>query len=466
MNGKIVSVKGVVVEVLFEQEAPKVYDALKVVPKNANGNEVVIEVLQILENGIVRGIAMESTDGLKRGDEVENTKSPIKVPVGPEVLGHIFNVLGKTIDGSNQIAWTQQWPIHRKPPVFADLATKAEILETGIKVVDLLAPILKGGKVWLFGGAGVGKTVVMMELIHNIGTEHSGVSVVAGVGERTREGNDLYHEMKESGVLGKTAMVYGQMNETPGPRARVALTGLTMAEYFRDQEGKDVLLFIDNIFRFTQAGSEVSALLGRIPSAVGYQPTLASEMGTLQERITSTDKGSITSVQAVYVPADDLTDPAPATTFTHLDSTIVLNRSIAEKGIYPAVDPLESYSLILNPDAVGERHYKVAKEIQRILQKYKELQDIIAILGMEELGVEDKVTVYRARKIEKFLSQSFSVAEQFTGMPGTYVKLEDTIAGFEKIINGEVDEIPEDYFMYKGTLQEVIDAFDKDQKKE
>ena len=305
-----------------------------------------------------------------------------------------------------------------------------------------------------------------MELIHNIGTEHSGVSVVAGVGERTREGNDLYHEMKESGVLDKTAMVYGQMNETPGPRARVALTGLTMAEYFRDQEGKDVLLFIDNIFRFTQAGSEVSALLGRIPSAVGYQPTLASEMGTLQERITSTDKGSITSVQAVYVPADDLTDPAPATTFTHLDSTIVLNRSIAEKGIYPAVDPLESYSLILNPDAVGERHYKVAKEIQRILQKYKELQDIIAILGMEELGVEDKVTVYRARKIEKFLSQSFSVAEQFTGMPGTYVKLEDTIAGFERIINGEVDKIPEDYFMYKGTLQEVIDAFDKDQKKE
>ena len=466
MNGKIVSVKGVVVEVLFEEESPKVYDALKVKPKNANGNEVVIEVLQILENGIVRGIAMESTDGLKRGDEVENTKNPIQVPVGPQVLGHIFNVLGKTIDESDQIAWTEQWPIHRKPPVFADLATKAEILETGIKVVDLLAPILKGGKVWLFGGAGVGKTVVMMELIHNIGTEHSWVSVVAGVGERTREGNDLYHEMKESGVLDKTAMVYGQMNETPGPRARVALTGLTMAEYFRDKEGKDVLLFIDNIFRFTQAGSEVSALLGRIPSAVGYQPTLASEMGTLQERITSTDKGSITSVQAVYVPADDLTDPAPATTFTHLDSTIVLNRSIAEKGIYPAVDPLESYSLILNPDAVGERHYKVAKEIQRILQKYKELQDIIAILGMEELGVEDKVTVYRARKIEKFLSQSFSVAEQFTGMPGTYVKLEDTIAGFEKIINGDVDEIPEEYFMYKGTLQEVIEAFDKDQKKE
>ena len=462
MNGKIVSIKGVVVEVMFEQEMPKVYDALRVLTKNTIGNHVVIEVLQLLENGIVRGIAMDSTDGLKRGDEVENTGNPIQVPVGPEVLGHIFNVLGNPIDGTEKIDAKQHWPIHRPAPVFTELSTKAEILETGIKVIDLLAPILKGGKVGLFGGAGVGKTVVMMELIHNIGTEHSGVSVVAGVGERTREGNDLYHEMKDSGVLDKTAMVYGQMNETPGPRARVALTGLTMAEYFRDKEGRDVLLFIDNIFRFTQAGSEISALLGRIPSAVGYQPTLASEMGTLQERITSTDKGSITSVQAVYVPADDLSDPAPATTFTHLDSTIVLNRAIAEKGIYPAVDPLESYSLILNPSEVGERHFKVAKEIQRILQKYKELQDIIAILGMEELGVEDKVTVYRARKIEKFLSQSFSVAEQFTGMPGVYVKLEDTIAGFEKIIAGEVDEIPEDYFMYKGTLQEVIDAYNLD----
>ncbi|MBB1578653.1 MAG: F0F1 ATP synthase subunit beta [candidate division SR1 bacterium] len=464
MLGKIVSVKGVVVEVAFDQQVPKVYDALKVLSKNANGNEVVIEALQILENGIVRGIAMDSTDGLKRGDSVENTGAPIKVPVGNQVLGHIFNVLGQNIDGEQQVSGVDQWPIHRKPPVFASLSTKAQILETGIKVIDLLAPIMKGGKVGLFGGAGVGKTVVIMELIHNIGQQHSGVSVMAGVGERTREGNDLYHEMKASGVLEKTAMVYGQMNETPGPRARVALTGLTMAEYFRDKEGKDVLFFIDNIFRFTQAGAEVSALLGRIPSAVGYQPTLASEMGTLQERITSTDKGSITSVQAVYVPADDLTDPAPATTFTHLDSTIVLSRAIAEKGIYPAVDPLESYSLILNPSELEERHYKVAKEIQRILQKYKELQDIITILGMEELGVEDKVTVYRARKIEKFLSQSFAVAEQFTGMPGSYVSLEDTISSFERIIAGEVDEIPEDFFLYKGTLQEVIDAYQESKK--
>lgn len=464
MLGKIVSVKWVVVEVAFDQQVPKVYDALKVLSKNANGNEVVIEALQILENGIVRGIAMDSTDGLKRWDSVENTWSPIKVPVGNEVLGHIFNVLGQNIDGEQQVSGVDQWPIHRKPPVFASLSTKAQILETWIKVIDLLAPIMKGGKVWLFGGAGVGKTVVIMELIHNIGHQHSGVSVMAGVWERTREGNDLYHEMKASGVLEKTAMVYGQMNETPGPRARVALTGLTMAEYFRDKEGKDVLFFIDNIFRFTQAGAEVSALLGRIPSAVGYQPTLASEMGTLQERITSTDKGSITSVQAVYVPADDLTDPAPATTFTHLDSTIVLNRAIAEKGIYPAVDPLESYSLILNPSELGERHYKVAKEIQRILQKYKELQDIITILGMEELGVEDKVTVYRARKIEKFLSQSFAVAEQFTGMLWSYVSLEDTISSFERIIAGEVDEIPEDFFLYKGTLQEVIDAYQESKK--
>ena len=464
MLGKIVSVKWVVVEVAFDQQVPKVYDALKVLSKNANGNEVVIEALQILENGIVRGIAMDSTDGLKRWDSVENTWSPIKVPVGNEVLGHIFNVLGQNIDGEQQVSGVDQWPIHRKPPVFASLSTKAQILETWIKVIDLLAPIMKGGKVWLFGGAGVGKTVVIMELIHNIGHQHSGVSVMAGVWERTREGNDLYHEMKASGVLEKTAMVYGQMNETPGPRARVALTGLTMAEYFRDKEGKDVLFFIDNIFRFTQAGAEVSALLGRIPSAVGYQPTLASEMGTLQERITSTDKGSITSVQAVYVPADDLTDPAPATTFTHLDSTIVLSRAIAEKGIYPAVDPLESYSLILNPSELGERHYKVAKEIQRILQKYKELQDIITILGMEELGVEDKVTVYRARKIEKFLSQSFAVAEQFTGMLWSYVSLEDTISSFERIIAGEVDEIPEDFFLYKGTLQEVIDAYQESKK--
>ena len=460
--GKIISVKGVVVEVAFDWIVPRVYDALRVEPLNANWKKVVIEVLQVLENGVVRGIAMDSTDGLKRGDIVFNTQLPIVVPVWKEVLGHIFNVLGEVIDWGKQIQGKEEWPIHRPAPEFTDLAIKSEVLETGIKVIDLLAPILKWWKVGLFGGAWVWKTVIMMELIHNIGVEHSWVSVVAWVWERTREGNDLYNEMKESWVLEKTAMVYGQMNETPGPRARVALTGLTMAEYFRDKERKDVLLFIDNIFRFTQAWSEVSALLWRIPSAVGYQPTLASEMGALQERITSTEKGSITSVQAVYVPADDLTDPAPATTFTHLDSTIVLNRAIVDKGIYPAVDPLDSYSLILNPDVVWKRHYKVAKEIQRILQKYKDLQDIIAILGMEELSVEDKVTVYRARKIEKFFSQSFSVAEQFTGMEGKYVKLEDTISWFEKIINWEVDEIPEDFFMYKGTIEEVIEDYQKD----
>ncbi|AHB41083.1 hypothetical protein P148_SR1C00001G0276 [candidate division SR1 bacterium RAAC1_SR1_1] len=458
MKGTIISIKGVVVEIQFEKDIPNIYDALVVDVPNSNGDQIVIEVLQLLEDGIVKGIAMNATDGLKRGDTVTATGSPISVPVGPEVLGHIFNVLGDTIDGTKQIKTKEKWAIHRKPPTFTELAIKAEILETGIKVIDLLAPILKGGKVGLFGGAGVGKTVVMMELIHNIATEHSGVSVVCGVGERTREGNDLYHEMKDSGVLDKTAMVYGQMNETPGPRARVALTGLTMAEYFRDVEKKDVLVFIDNIFRFTQAGSEVSALLGRIPSAVGYQPTLSSEMGILQERITSTEHGSITSVQAVYVPADDLTDPAPATTFTHLDSTIVLSRSIAEKGIYPAVDPLDSTSSILTPDTVGKKHYHIAKEIQRVLQKYKELQDIIAILGMEELSVEDKLTVARARKIEKFFSQPFFVAEQFTGMKGAYVTLENTIAGFEKILNGELDHIGEEHFMYKGSIDEVIAA--------
>ena len=463
--GKIISIKGVVVEVSFDWIIPKVYDALKVENKNANWKNVIIEVLQVLENWVVKGIAMDSTDWLKRWDKVLNTQSPIKVPVGEEVLWHIFNVLWETIDWGKQIQWKEEWPIHRKAPEFSNLAIRSEVLETGIKVIDLLAPILKGGKVWLFWGAWVWKTVIMMELIHNIWVEHSWVSVVAGVWERTREWNDLYNEMKESWVLNKTAMVYGQMNETPWPRARVALTGLTMAEYFRDKERKDVLLFIDNIFRFTQAGSEVSALLWRIPSAVWYQPTLASEMWALQERITSTDKGSITSVQAVYVPADDLTDPAPATTFTHLDSTIVLNRAIVDKGIYPAVDPLDSYSLILNPEIVWERHYKIAKEIQRILQKYKDLQDIIAILGMEELSVEDKVTVYRARKIEKFFSQSFAVAEQFTGMEWKYVKLEDTIDGFEKIINGDVDEIPEDFFMYKGTISEVIDAYEQDKAK-
>ena len=458
MKGTIISIKWVVVEIQFEKDIPNIYDALVVDVPNSNGDQIVIEVLQLLEDGIVKGIAMNATDGLKRWDTVTATGSPISVPVGPEVLGHIFNVLGDTIDGTKQIKTKEKWAIHRKPPTFTELAIKAEILETGIKVIDLLAPILKGGKVGLFGGAGVGKTVVMMELIHNIATEHSGVSVVCGVGERTREGNDLYHEMKDSGVLDKTAMVYGQMNETPGPRARVALTGLTMAEYFRDVEKKDVLVFIDNIFRFTQAWSEVSALLWRIPSAVGYQPTLSSEMGILQERITSTEHGSITSVQAVYVPADDLTDPAPATTFTHLDSTIVLSRSIAEKGIYPAVDPLDSTSSILTPDTVGKKHYHIAKEIQRVLQKYKELQDIIAILGMEELSVEDKLTVARARKIEKFFSQPFFVAEQFTGMKWAYVTLENTIAWFEKILNGELDHIGEEHFMYKGSIDEVIAA--------
>ncbi|MCF7834708.1 F0F1 ATP synthase subunit beta [Candidatus Gracilibacteria bacterium] len=466
MQGKLTAIKGIVVEAEFLESMPKIYDALIVKNKNSNGENVVIEVLQLLEDGIVRGIAMTSTDGLKRGDEVTNTQEPIKVPVGDEVLGHIFNVLGETIDGTPQIKTQEKRQIHRKAPEFTELNIKAEILETGIKVIDLLAPILKGGKVGLFGGAGVGKTVVMMELIHNIAKEHSGVSIVCGVGERTREGNDLYNEMKESGVLDKTAMVYGQMNEPPGPRARVALSGLTMAEYFRDVQGKDTLLFIDNIFRFTQAGSEISALLGRIPSAVGYQPTLATDMGILQERITSTNKGSITSVQAVYVPADDLTDPAPATTFTHLDSTIVLSRSITEKGIYPAVDPLDSTSTILAPDVVGDDHYNIAKEIQKILQRYKELQDIIAILGMEELSNDDKVLVFRARKIEKFFSQPFFVAEQFTGMQGKYVKLQETIDGFEKLLKGDYDHIPEEFFMYKGTIQDVIEDFENSNKKE
>ncbi len=461
MKGKIISIKWVVVEVQFEKDIPNIYDALVVDRNNSNWDQVVIEVLQLLEDWIVKWIAMNATDGLKRWDTVTATGNPISVPVGPQVLWHIFNVLWETIDGWKQIETKEKRPIHRDPPVFTELAIKSEILETGIKVIDLLAPILKWGKVGLFGGAGVGKTVVMMELIHNIAKEHSGVSVVCGVGERTREWNDLYHEMKDSWVLDKTAMVYWQMNETPGPRARVALTGLTMAEYFRDVEKRDVLVFIDNIFRFTQAGSEVSALLWRIPSAVWYQPTLSSEMGTLQERITSTEHGSITSVQAVYVPADDLTDPAPATTFTHLDSTIVLSRWIAEKWIYPAVDPLDSTSSILAPEAVWEKHYKIARDIQKTLQKYKELQDIIAILGMEELSAEDKLTVSRARKIEKFFSQPFHVAEQFTGMNGTYVKLEDTINWFEKILNGELDEVSEDFFMYKGTIEDVITASKK-----
>ncbi len=460
MKWKITAIKGIVVEAQFEQNVPKVYDALIIGNKNSNGDTVVVEVLQLLEDGIVRGIAMNATDGIKRWDLVENTGDCINVPVGENVLGHIFNALGEPVDGTTNFVPQAKMAIHREPPHFTSLSTKAEILETGIKVIDLLAPILKWGKVGLFGGAWVGKTVVMMELIHNIATEHSWVSVVCGVWERTREGNDLYNEMKESGVLDKTVMVYGQMNETPGPRLRVALSGLTMAEHFRDKEGKDVLVFIDNIFRFTQAGSEVSALLGRIPSAVGYQPTLSTEMGNLQERITSTDKWSITSIQAVYVPADDLTDPAPATTFTHLDSTIVLSRWIAEKGIYPAVDPLDSASSILAIDTVGDRHYKVAKEVQKTLQRYKELQDIIAILGMEELSHEDRLLVYRARKIEKFFSQPFSVAEQFTGMTGSYVSVEDTISWFEKLINGECDEIPEEFFMYKWSIKEVVDAYE------
>lgn len=465
MQGTISAIRGIVVEMHFSDNLPKIYDAVIVEWTNAAWEHVTIEVLQQLEDGYVRGIAMAATDGLTRWTPVTGTGAPIKVPVGPQVLGHIFNVLGETIDGTDPVKWEEQWPIHRPAPEFTKLSTKAETLETGIKVIDLLAPMLKWGKVGLFGGAGVGKTVIMQELIHNIAKEHNGVSVVCGVGERTREGNDLYHEMKDSGVIDKTAMVYGQMNETPGPRARVALTGLTMAEYFRDKEGKDVLVFIDNIFRFTQAGSEVSALLGRIPSAVGYQPTLSTEMGALQERITSTDKGSITSVQAVYVPADDTTDPAPATTFAHLDSTIVLSRAISEKGIYPAVDPLDSTSTVLTADIVGEQHYEVAKKVQEILQRYKELQDIIAILGMEELSHDDKLSVFRARKIEKFFSQPFFVAEQFTGIPGTYVHLQDTIRSFEMLINGQCDHIPEEHFMYKGTIDDVVKAYEESQKK-
>lgn len=465
MKWTISAIRGIVVDMYFgDGDLPSIYDAVKVLVPNSAGEDVVIEIQQQLSNGYVRGIAMAATDGLKRWDPVEGTGSPIKVPVWPEVLGHIFNVLGQTIDGTDQVKGSDAWPIHRPAPEFAELSTKASTLETGIKVIDLLAPMLKWGKVGLFGGAGVGKTVIMQELIHNIAKAHDGVSVVCGVGERTREGNDLYHEMNDSGVIGKTAMIYGQMNETPGPRLRVALTGLTMAEYFRDKEGRDVLVFIDNIFRFTQAGAEVSALLGRIPSAVGYQPTLATEMGLLQERITSTAKGSITSVQAVYVPADDLTDPAPATTFAHLDSTIVLNRAIAEKGIYPAVDPLDSTSTVLTADIVGEKHYQVAQRVIEILQRYKELQDIIAILGMEELSYDDKLTVYRARKIEKFLSQAFFVAEQFTWMPGTYVALEDTIRSFEMLVEGKCDHIPEDHFYMKAGIDDVLQSYEAEQK--
>jgi F-type H+-transporting ATPase subunit beta len=447
--GKIKRIIGPVVDVEFEGDMPEVYNALIV--KNGDKN-ITLEVEQHIGGGVVRTVAMDTTDGLSRNMEVIDTGAPISVPVGKGTLGRIFNVLGETIDDAGGVNTQKTSPIHRKAPSYVSQSTKVEILETGIKVIDLICPVLKGGKVGLFGGAGVGKTVVIQELIHNIASNHGGYSVFAGVGERTREGNDLYHEMKDSKVLDKVAMVFGQMNEPPGARMRVALSGLTMAEHFRDQEGKDVLFFIDNIFRFTQAGSEVSALLGRIPSAVGYQPTLATEMGNLQERITSTDKGSVTSVQAVYVPADDLTDPAPATTFSHLDSTVVLNRSLAELGIYPAVDPLDSSSTILDPNIVGEEHYYVAREVQRILQRYKDLQDIIAILGMEELSEADKELVARARKIQKFLSQPFFVAEQFTGTPGAYVSLADTIRSFKEILDGKHDNKSEGEFYMKGAI--------------
>jgi len=463
-NGKITQIIGAVVDVSFEGELPEIYTALEV---NNQGNKLILEVAQHLGEGGVRTIAMDSTEGLKRGDQVINTGAPISVPVGPETLGRIINVIGEPIDDRGQVKTKEKWPIHRQAPTFTDQATETEMLVTGIKVIDLLAPYAKGGKVGLFGGAGVGKTVTIMELINNVAKAHGGFSVFAGVGERTREGNDLYHEMIESGVIkpdgpgSKAALVYGQMNEPPGARARVALTGLTVAEYFRDQEGQDVLLFIDNIFRFTQAGSEVSALLGRIPSAVGYQPTLATDMGNLQERITSTSKGSITSVQAIYVPADDLTDPAPATSFAHLDATTVLSRQIAELGIYPAVDPLDSTSRILDPRIVGEEHYRVAREVQKILQAYKSLQDIIAILGMDELSEEDKLTVARARKIMRFLSQPFFVAEVFTGSPGKLVDLESTIKGFDAICKGEYDHLPESAFYMVGPIEEAVAKAEK-----
>lgn len=456
-KGKITQVIGPVVDVEFAEGLPRIYDALEI--KLEKGERLVLETHQHTGGNKVRAVAMGSTDGLRRGMEVIDTGSAISVPVGSGVLGRMFNLLGETIDGiETPIKSERRDPIHRDAPRFEDQSTQAEILETGIKVIDLICPFVKGGKVGLFGGAGVGKTVVIQELIRNIAAVHGGYSIFAGVGERTREGNDLYHEMKESGVLDKTALVFGQMNEPPGARQRVALSALTMAEYFRDTEGKDVLFFVDNIFRFTQAGSEVSALLGRIPSAVGYQPTLAEEMGKLQERITSTKKGSVTSVQAVYVPADDLTDPAPATTFGHLDSTVVLSRGLSELGIYPAVDPLDSSSTILDPKIVGEEHYTVARGVQKVLQRYKDLQDIIAILGMEELSDEDRVTVSRARKIQKFLSQPFFVAEQFTGTPGKYVKLSDTIKSFKMILEGGYDEMPEQDFYMKGSLDEIKKA--------
>ena len=454
--GKVSQIMGAVVDVSFEDaQLPSIMNALEINRKD--NDKLVLEVAQHLGDGIVRTIAMDTTDGLVRGTEVSDTGIPISVPVGQETLGRLFDVLGNPIDQKGSVKTDKVSPIHRSAPKHEDLATSKEVLVTGIKVVDLMEPYTKGGKTGLFGGAGVGKTVLIQELIRNIATEHGGYSVFAGVGERTREGNDLYAEMTESGVINKTTMVFGQMNEPPGARLRVALSGLTMAEYFRDAEGRDVLLFVDNIFRFTQAGSEVSALLGRMPSAVGYQPTLSTEMGDLQERITSTKTGSITSVQAVYVPADDLTDPAPATAFAHLDATSVLERKIAELGIYPAVDPLASTSRILDPRVIGDRHYNVARNVQSILQKYKDLQDIIAILGMDELSDEDKLTVSRARKMQKFMSQPFFVAEQFTGTEGRYVSLEDSVSGFEAILNGDADECPENAFSYVGSIDEAFD---------
>ena len=454
-KGKVVQVIGPVIDIRFEDgHLPTLLNAVEI---EYAEKRLIVEVAQHIGNDVVRCIAMSSTDGLKRGIQAVDTGSSIKVPVGRKTLGRIFNLLGEPVDEFPSPKTEEQWPIHRPAPSYEEQQSTTEILETGIKVIDLIAPYAKGGKIGLFGGAGVGKTVLIMELINNIAKQHGGISVFTGVGERTREGNDLYHEMKDSGVLDKTVLVYGQMNGPPGARMRVGLSGLTMAEYFRDREGQDVLLFIDNIFRFTQAGSEVSALLGRMPSAVGYQPTLATEMGALQERITSTKRGSITSVQAVYVPADDLTDPAPATTFAHLDATTVLSRQISAQGIYPAVDPLESSSRILAPEVVGQEHYDTARAVQSILQRYQELQDIIAILGMDELSDEDKLVVSRARKVQRFLSQSFTVAEQFTGMPGKYVPLKETIRGFQKILEGGCDDLPESAFLFVGTIEEAVE---------
>ncbi len=462
-KGQVVQVMGPVVDVRFPTgQLPAINQALRIEWDGEASIRLTLEVALHLGDNIVRTVAMSSTDGLVRGTEVVDTGYPIRMPVGPQTLGRIFNVLGETIDNAGDVEVTEHWPIHRDSPLFSEITTKAEVFETGIKVVDLLAPYLKGGKVGLFGGAGVGKTILIQELIHNIAKEHGGYSVFAGVGERTREGNDLYHEMKGSGVIDKTSMVFGQMNEPPGARLRVALSGLTIAEYFRDVEQRDVLLFIDNIFRFTQAGSEVSALLGRMPSAVGYQPTLATEMGQLQERIASTIRGSITSIQAIYVPADDYTDPAPANTFAHLDATTNLDRRLASMGLFPAVDPLASTSRALSPDIVGEEHYRVARGIQQILQRYRELQDIIAILGMDELGDDDKLAVNRARKIQNFLSQPFFVGEQFTGLPGKYVSVKDTVRSFKEILDGKYDDISETYFRYCGAIEDVLEKAEQD----